>query len=264
MKKLVLSSMFTFTIISSAMAVPAVDAVLAIGYNSLSPSGYLKYGDPDTATNLDLKDDLNLGNSKKVYIYGIVDLPVLPALKVEYFPFQFTGRGNITTGLKFGDLNFSLPTTVETDLKFDQYDVSFYYKLPVPFVKPRFGLSVKYLDGYAQITDIPSDTTEKADITLPIPMIYLGADIRIPLIPKISDVDFDIEGKWIGYNGHSITDLKLLGKVKILGVPLVGGLFAGVGYKYFRIKVNDLDVNDKKFNADMKFKGFVGEVGLEF
>ncbi len=264
MKKLALSTIISLTTGTMAMAVPAIDAVFGIGYNSISPSGYLEYGDPDTATNLDLKDDLNLGRSKKVYLYGIIDLPVLPALKVEYFPFQFTGRGDVSAGLKFGDLNLTLPTTVDTDINFDQYDISLYYGLPIPFINPKLGVTLKYLDGYVEVTDVNTEDTERADITLPIPMVYVGADIKIPLIPKISDIVFDIEGKWIGYDGHSITDLRFLGKVELLGVPMVGGIYAGLGYKYLRIKIDDLDVDDKTFNSDLKFKGFIGEIGLSF
>ena len=264
MEKKLLVFLTTVSISSFAAALPAIDLTLGVGYNKLSPSGYMEYGDPNVATEVDLEDDLNLGDSKKGYAYVIFDLPVLPAIKFEYFPFQFTGRGSLNTNINFGGYTFFASSDVNTDVNFDQYDLALYYSLPIPFLHPKLGLAVKYLDGYAQITDVNTNDTSKADISLPIPMVYLGADIRIPLIPKISDIVFDLEGKWIGYSGHSITDLKLLGKVKLLGIPMIGSVFAGLGYKYLRIKVDDLDVDDKTFNSDMKFKGFLGEVGIEF
>ncbi|NPA52281.1 MAG: TIGR04219 family outer membrane beta-barrel protein [Aquificae bacterium] len=265
MKKLIFSSLLTLSSISIASALPAIDAVFGIGYNSLSPSGYLEYGDPNTASSLDLEDDLNLGDSKKAYFYGIIDFPILPALKVEYMPFQFDGTGVVNTSITFGNVTFPTSTRVYTDVNFDQYDISLYYGLPIPFIHPKFGITVKYLDGCVEVRDLNNPlNSEKADITLPIPMVYLGADIRIPLIPKISDIIFDVEGKWVGYDGHSITDLKVLGKVKLLRVPLVGSLFAGVGYKYLRLKLDDLEVDDKTFNSDIKVQGFLGEVGIEF
>ncbi len=261
MKKYVFSLLSTVSISSFALAIPAVDVVLGIGYNRLSPSGYMEYGNN---TRADLEDDLNLGDSKKGYIYGIIDFPVLPAIKLEYMPFDYSGRGRVDAGFRFGDLVIPISSDVDSQLKFDQYDLSLYYSLPVPFIHPKLGLAVKYLDGFAQITDINTNDTERADITLPIPMVYIGADIRIPLIPKLSDINFDIEGKWIGYQGHSFTDIRAVGKIKLLKVPLVGSIFAGLGYKYQRIKIDNLEIDNKDFNSDIKFKGFLAEVGFEF
>ncbi len=261
MRKFIYSFLLSAATTSFALAIPAVDFVLGVGYNKLSPSGYMEYG---ATTRADLEEDLNLGDSKKLYIYGILDLPVLPALKLEYMPFEYTGRGQVSSGFTFGDLVIPFTSDVDSVLKFDQYDFSVYYSLPVPFIHPKFGVTIKYLDGYAQITDLNTDDTETADITLPIPMVYLGADFRIPLIPKISDIVFDVEGKWIGYQGHSFTDIRAVGKIKLLKVPLVGSLFAGLGYRYQRIKIDNLEIDNKDFNSDIKFKGILAEVGLEF
>jgi len=95
-------------------------------------------------------------------------------------------------------------------------------------------------------------------------MLYLGASVSVPLIPMVSDLIFDLEGKGISYDGNSLVDVKALAKVKILSIPAIAGLYAGLGYKYQRLKIDNLDVNGKDFNSDLKFQGILGEVGIEF
>ncbi len=241
-------------------AIPGVDVTLGIGYSTLSPSGDISY-DGDS---VDVESDLGLGDSKRANVYIDVDLPILPHLKLEYFPFRYQGEGQVNKSFQFGNLDILLNEKVKTDLNFDQYDLTIYYGLPVPFIHPKVGLTVKYLDGYVELFRESTSDTERADITLPIPMLYLGASISIPLIPMVSDLVFDLEGKGISYDGNSLVDVKALAKVKVLSIPAIAGLYAGLGYKYQRLKIDNLDVNGKDFNSDLKFQGILGEVGIEF
>jgi len=93
------------------------------------------------------------------------------------------------------------------------------------------------LDGYVELFRESTSESDKADINLPIPMLYLAASISVPLIPMVSDLIFDVEGKGISYDGNSLVDVKALAKVKILSIPTIAGLYAGLGYKYQRLKI---------------------------
>ncbi len=261
-KKLILAFLVAGGLIlpQESKAIPGVDVTLGVGYSTLSPSGDISYG----GDSVDVESDLGLGDSKKANVFVDVDLPILPHIKLEYFPFQYKGEGEVNKNFKFGDLNINFKEKVKTDMNFDQYDLTVYYGLPVPFLHPKIGLTVKYLDGYVELFRESTSETQKADITLPIPMLYLGASVSVPLIPMVSDLIFDLEGKGISYDGNSLVDVKALAKVKILSIPAIAGLYAGLGYKYQRLKIDNLDVNGKDFNSDLKFQGILGEVGIEF
>lgn len=63
MKKLAFVGILAIT--SSSFALPFADIQIGVGYNSLFPSGWVQYqGDK-----VDVKDDLNLGDSKKPNVY---------------------------------------------------------------------------------------------------------------------------------------------------------------------------------------------------
>ncbi len=264
-KKVLLTGIFSSFLIANAYAIPGIDLSMGIGYTSLSPSGNMSYvgsGDDPTINKIDLENDLNLDNSKKAYAYIDIDLPVLPNLKLEYAPFQYIGSGTLS-GIKFGDKTFN--ADVDTDIDFDQYELDLYYGLPIPIITPRIGVALKYLDGNITVQDSTDPSKHaSADINVPIPMLYAGVTIGVPLIPLVSKFDIDLEGKYLSISGNTITELKALGKIKLLKVPVVGSLYAGLGYKYTRLKIDDLDVDDNTFNADFKFKGIIGEVGVEF
>jgi outer membrane protein len=241
-------------------AIPGIDVTLGVGYSTISPSGEINYN----GDYVDVEHDLGLGDSKKANVYVDVDLPILPHVKLEYFPFRYQGQGKVNKNFTFGNLNINVDEKVKTDMNFDQYDLTLYYGLPVPFLHPKIGLSVKYLDGYVELFRESTSESDKADITIPIPMLYLGASISVPLIPMVSDLVFDLEGKGISYDGNSLVDVKALAKVKLLRIPAVAGIYAGLGYKYQRLKIDNLDVDGKDFNSDVKFQGILGEVGIEF
>ncbi len=261
-KKLLFAFLMTGGLLlpQESKAIPGVDVTLGIGYSTVSPSGDISYG----GDSVDVESDLGLGDSKKANVYVDVDLPILPHIKLEYFPFRYQGEGTVNKNFQFGNLNVLLNEKVKTDINFDQYDLTVYYGLPVPFLHPKIGLTVKYLDGYVELFRESTSESDRADINLPIPMLYLAASISVPLIPMVSDLIFDVEGKGISYDGNSLVDVKALAKVKILSIPTIAGLYAGLGYKYQRLKIDNLDVDDKDFNSDLKFQGILGEVGIEF
>ncbi len=261
-KKLLFAFLMTGGLLlpQESKAIPGIDVTLGVGYSTVSPSGDISYG----GDSVDVESDLGLGDSKKANVYVDVDLPILPHIKLEYFPFRYQGKGEVNKNFTFGNLNILLNEKVKTDINFDQYDLTVYYGLPVPFLHPKIGLTVKYLDGYVELFRESTSESDKADVTLPIPMLYLAASISVPLIPMVSDLIFDVEGKGISYDGNSLIDVKALAKVKILSIPTIAGLYAGLGYKYQRLKIDNLDVDGKDFNSDLKFQGILGEVGIEF
>ncbi len=252
MKKLSLSVLLSTGIVGTSFAVPMVDFKAGIGYVNLSPSGWVKYkGDT-----VDVKKDLNLGNSKDINAYIQIGLPVLPNIKFEYLPTNYEGTGKVSKTFKFGNYSFTATDTVKSKIDVKQYDLSLFYNLPVPVITPRLGIAVKYLDGYVDVRTVNTNKHERVNINTPIPMVYAGVNVGVPGIP----VEIDVEGKGIAYQGNSLVDIKGMGMFTILGIPMIGKAYIGAGYRYQRIKLDNVD----GLYSDVKFKGLFGEVGVSF
>ncbi len=251
MKKLSIAILMSTGIVGTSFAVPLIDLDVGVGYINLSPSGWVKY----KGTQVDVKDDLKLGDSNNVNAYVQIGLPVLPNIKLEYLPTNYEGSGTVTIPFTFAGKTYTTGVPIDTKLKLDQYDLSLFYNIPLPFITPRLGLAVKYLDGYAYVK-APVVGKGKADVTAPIPMVYAGAHVSLPGIP----IEADVEGKGIAYQGNSLIDIKGMGMFTLVGIPLIGKAYIGAGYRYQRLKLDDID----SLYSDIKFKGFFGEVGVSF
>ena len=252
MKKLSLSILISTGIVGTSFAVPLIDLKAGAGYVNLSPSGWVKY----KGTEVDVKDDLHWGNSGNINAYIQLGLPVLPNIKVEYLPTKYDGTGKVSKTFTFGGIGFTATDNVYSKLDLKQYYISLFYNLPVPIITPRIGLTVDYLDGNTYVKSLTTNIEREASFKAPIPMVYLGVNAGLPGIP----VEVDVEAKGIAYQGNSLIDIKAIGMFKIVGIPMVGSLYIGAGYRYQRLKLDDID----GLYSDIKFKGLFGEVGVEF
>ncbi|RMA97216.1 TIGR04219 family outer membrane beta-barrel protein [Hydrogenothermus marinus] len=252
MKKFSLAILISTAVVGTSFAIPGIDLKVGAGYINLSPSGWVKY----KGNQVDVKNDLHWGDSGNINAYLELGLPILPNIKVEYLPAKYDGTGKITKTFKFGDYTFTASDNIYSKLKLDQYYLSLFYNLPIPFVKPRIGVAVDYADGYAYVKSLTTGQEDRADFKAPIPMAYLGLHASVPKLP----IEFDFEGKGIAYKGNRLIDIKAMGMFTLIGIPLIGKAYVGGGYRYQKIKLDDID----NVYSDLKFKGFFGEVGVEF
>jgi len=243
MKRALLSSIACLSLGSSALA---IDFGVGIGYTSLSPSGYVKYkGDT-----IDVKDDLNLGRSKKAYAYVDIGLPILPDIKVEYFPVEYSGSNTLKRNITFRNKIYTVNSDVSSKVKLDQLDIASYYKFHTPFIKPRVGLAVKVVFADIKLNSSTLGIYESKSLTAPIPLAYAGVYAEIPKTPFA----FDVEAKGMAYSGNYFIDFKGLAMLKYKV------LYAGVGYRYQKIKIDNISDT----YSDLKFKGLTIETGLKF
>lgn len=125
----------------------------------------------------------------------------------------------------------------------------------MPFVKTATlgklnvdaGLNLRITDLKAEITQ--ASTYESKSFTLPLPMVYLSAQVK--LIDKLS-LEAEIRG--IAYSSNHYYDLIGRAKYKVFGPA-----FLGAGYRYEDIKIDYKDVK-----ANVRFGGPFAEVGVEF
>lgn len=255
--KYIIAALFLFTVPVSAYA---IGAELAIGAWGQSPSGTLGYNAADT---LDLEGDFKYDRETRVFGRLKIDMPlIIPNVYLVATPMAFEGKGNKSQNFTFGDETFNGNADFNSKVTLDHYDIALYYG--IPFLKTatlgklnvELGINARILDFSAEVTGQVTSgptATDSTSVTIPVPMIYVGAQIN-----PIKLVSLEFEGRGIAYNNNSYYDFIGRVKVKPLGIPLLKP-FIAVGWRQESIKI---DVDDIK--ADLKFSGPFAEVGVEF
>ena len=228
-----------------------------------NPEGWIEYRTKSVVgtakTHVDVDDDLNLGTKTKAQgWFKIEGIPILPDIKVQYTGMKFTGSGYVNTSFVFGDLTVPVDSYVESKLRANQIDVTLTYGIPFlekatsGKVSGNWGLNVKVIDGYAKVKyrTLTETKEDSKSATIPVPMVHLDGEIR-----PVESVGFEIGGNFVGYGGSKFYETQAELKV----YPFKRA-FAGIGYRYQRLKINDIS----DVSADLKVKGFFAEVGVRF
>ncbi len=249
MKKLyaMLCLVIVLSIPSSSFALLGlVEIEAAVGGWYAIPSGDMKY---KAQVDSDLEDVF--GFEEEVFPMGRVklDLPVVPVIYLMATPMEF--EGDAKTNFQFNNQAFTAGTN--TKLTLDHADLALYYGVPflglatLGTVHVNAGINVRVYDVKAEMVD--GGTTESMDMTIPLPMLYLSADI--------SPVDaFSIEGE---VRALSLGDGQVLSAIARLRLNALGPFFVAGGYRYDKISL------DKDgFEADFEASGPFAEVGLDF
>jgi outer membrane protein len=232
-------------------------ADVGIGYWRQAPSGTLDYK-PISATtgNIDLKDDLFLDTKNKPFVRIKAELPlILPNIYLMATPMTFEGSGQITRPISFGDTQFNISAPIESKVKMDHYDLALFY--PIPMLKTatlgvlniELGINARKLDFEGTITQPTTNTTASKSLSLYVPMIYGGVQVK-----PISSLSIEAEIRGIAYSGSHYYDY--LGRLKFNPIPLV---YVAGGYRAETIKIDESDVK-----ADIKIGGPFIEVGVSF
>lgn len=234
--------------VESAFAFFGIEA--GVGYWKQSPSGTLGYK-PVTATdNLDLKNDLNMGDKSRVIARVKAELPlVLPNIYFMATPMSFDGTGSKT--VSYGGKTFS--GSYNAKLNMDHYDLALYY--PIPLLKTatlgvlniELGLNARQINFEGTLSS-PVDSASKK-LTLFVPMIYAGVQVK-----PISALSIEAEIRGMAYGSSHYYDY--IGRLKVM--PF-GPLFISGGYRAEEVKIDQSDVK-----TDVKFSGPFAEVGVSF
>ena len=209
--------------------------------------GWVKY----KGNEIDVKDDLHIEDKTKFQasFEWRHKVKLIPDVKVDYLHVRTSGTGTITKDITFGGVTFNVSDKVHTDFKADQIDVTFFYN-PVERerLNVQIGLGFKYLTGYVDLKSLTTGDYSNTDYDIPVPYLYAS------VIAKSSHFRFGIEGKGLAYSGSYFYDWKLKGGVGY------GRLFANIGFRYERLKIDDVE----DLSTDLKIKGIFGEAGVRF
>ncbi|MHB8910316.1 MAG: porin family protein [Syntrophales bacterium] len=133
--------------------------------------------------NLNLKDDLGVGNSSSPSFEAFGGLGK-HNLSLAYTPMDYSGSAMLGRLITFNGQTFAVGSRVDTDLKLRMVDLEYRYTLlDAENILAGFSLGaigkIKYIDGEAKLSSAGKVTSDT--LRLPVPMAGLGARIGILL-----------------------------------------------------------------------------------
>lgn len=230
----------------------AIGAEVAIGGWGQYPSGDLAY----KGASLDVKDELKYDNKIMLFGRAKIDMPlIIPNIYLMASPVRLEGDGMKNVNFTFGDKTFSGNVPFTSKLKLDHYDVALFYG--IPFLKTatlgkfnaEAGLNVRIFDLKAEINQPATGINESKNLTVPVPMLYLGAQFN-----PIKLLSVEAEARAIAYSSNHYFDIICRLKVKPIGPVFIAG-----GVRYEKLKIDYSDVR-----ADIALAGPFLEVGVSF
>jgi len=227
-------------------------------------TGYFKTDDKKYT----LDGTFGLKGTKRRHFYIDIGLPILPNFKYESLPFEHKGKNvvkiPVDTGI-FG-IKFSAYDKVTSRVVFDKNsDFIVYYDLDFPYINPKIGFAIKFIEGYLYAKAERFDEEEKKDVKTLIPLLYVGNEVNIPFIPFLFDIAADFELRGIAFYDSYFLDLKAMGKLKLTTLKEIGIIYAGLGYRYWHLVLKKLPSGKKADpSMDIEWEGTYMELGLEF
>ena len=229
---------------------------IAIGGWSQDPSGDLSYKGLTGNDTISIENDLKYGSEFKFTGRAKIDMPLfIPNIYLMATPMSFEGVGRKTVDFTFGDFNFTQNVDFTSEITLTHYDIGFYYGIPfvqtatAKMLNVDVGIDIRILDFDAQIRQTTLGINESKSLTVPIPLLYLAAQVK-PL--KWLAIEAEIRGLMIGNNKY----YSLIGRLK---TKVFGPVFVAGGYRYDRIDIDESDVR-----LDATVDGLFFEAGCEF
>ena len=246
------------------LALPTASYAL-VGFGLEAGVGGWMQGDPSgTISNkgedLDLVDDFGFEGKTRLSVRAKIEhpVPVLPNVYFMYTPMSFEGKKTRTLPFTFGDFEFDKDVEFETKMDLSHFDIALFYNLPflntltADKLDAEFGLNVRVLTLSAEVTGTvggASRTESSGSTTLPIPMLYLAAQVN-----PIDLLGVGVEARLLPLGSSHY--YSVIGRLKVKPIPLA---FIGAGYRYDSLVVESDDTN-----IDMTFTGPFVEAGVEF
>jgi outer membrane protein len=184
---------------------------------------------------IDVEDDLGIGDEFNNVLYLAIEhpLPVLPNVRATWTEVTTDGFDTIGSSISFAGASFAAGTDVATDMDLSQGDLTLYYELLDNWVSVDAGLSLRYFDGFMELSG--GGDEGRAEFHGALPLVYGRARFELPFT-----------GGWIGaevqgiaYDGNDLVDANAqLGWVSPVGVGFEAG------WRVYRIELDEFDEFD--------------------
>ena len=252
-KHLSLAAAVLLTLGAMTASADTIGGEIAVGGWYHDPSGWIKYPNdiPDDQSKVDADDDLNLDEQTDIYLRAKLEhpIPLLPNIRLGYVHTETDGDGRIDREFTFGDETFTVGTDIRSEAELDSYDATLYYELVDTVVDLDLGLTVRYLDGYVKVSDKSGNISDSSDIDFVVPLLY--GNFRWPM-PFLEGLSVGAEGNWVTYDGSTLYDVQ-----GDLRYTLAMGLGAEVGYRWQKVKLDDVEDTDADIDIEGVYFGLV-------
>ena len=198
-------------------------------------------------TSIDLEDQLALDddNGNVVYVAFEHPIPGIPNVRLQHTEMEISETSTLTTNIDFNGTSYTATTTLDTQSDFSHTDLTGYYEILDNWISVDIGLTMRYVDGDIQLTDVATSSTSSESFEAVLPMLYVATKFELPL------TGFYLAAE---ANGTSIGDADLIDYRVSAGYESSLGFGAELGIRSF-----DLDYEDGSERADFEVEGaYVG------
>ena len=221
----------------------------------------------DEGKKYDIQDTFDLEAFKRQNWFIDIGLPLLPNIRLEHQPIYHEGENQVEVPVDIGWFDIKIKAYDKVKTKVDlqkNYDLIAYYDFKFPYLTPKIGVAVKYVKGdlYAEAKKLKQKDHAKVKAFLP--LIFLGAEASVPLIPLVAKLAGEFEIKGISYDNSYYLGTKWLLKIKLLLLQGVGSIYAGTGYQTWDLVLKNLPSGKSNPQVDLHWRGTFMEFGLEF
>jgi outer membrane protein len=252
MKKIISTLACTAMLATSALA-DFARVELGVGAWAQTPSGGMTYSDSGATGTYASEKKVN--NNGYAWLLVKHPIPVLPNIRLEHSCVKDTGL--VTGTFK----NFSA-TGQAGSIEIKQYDIVPYYNIldNTFWMTVDLGLDIKVLQTNIKADGVTVDSIPNTNyddtISLTLPLAYLRARVQIPG----TDIGFELDGKYVTYDGSTIYDARAKVDYTLDFVPVVQPAIE-VGY---RVQKFDLKTDDDKTKMNIDFSGVYAGIMLRF
>ncbi len=202
------------------------------------PDGHLT----SNGTQVDTKEDMALGdgNDNMFWLAFEHPIPFVPNVRVQQTATDLQGRTELIRAVVLDGVNFAPPGIIESGFEFKVQDAILYYNvIDGETLSLDLGIAGRKIDGSAFINSGVRFSEIEFDGT--VPMLYARGEWKV-----LSGFWFGAGGQYIEYKGDSYIDVD-----GAFGWQSEWGVSAEIGYRYMRMKVEDLgDIDNARLMVD--------------
>ncbi|MBL4828001.1 MAG: TIGR04219 family outer membrane beta-barrel protein [Spongiibacteraceae bacterium] len=187
---------------------------------------------------VDLTQQLGFDDETNNSYYLVFEhpVPVIPNLLIQHTELDITAS-NPSANFTFDGIDFD--TAIDTQSDLSHTDITLYYEVLDNWVSLDIGLTARSFEEGIKISSAIDSAELDIDETLP--MLYLSAEIELPLTGLYISADINA----ISYRGDGFSDYRIN-----VGYESSLGLGAELGYRSF-----DIDYEDEDEVADITIDG---------
>ena len=201
-----------------------------------------------SGNSLDIVNEFGSVEEDSNFFYVALEhpVPVIPNILLQQTDVSVDESATLSSAVTFDGTTFNIGQAVNSTIDFSHIDATFYYEILDNWITADIGLTFRQFDGELSLTEQgnPANTATQ-DLDGVLPMIYAKARIDLPL----TGLYISAHGNFIGYDGHSLTDIN--GAVGWESDGWVMDLGLELGLRTFTFELDDLD----ELDADIDLSG---------